>query len=74
LIHGVLFEYFLFGVGLYLDKMQQQYDHQIIVAPNKSTDYLYAKIDLLSSKIAESDSVFLNSIGYLNMLRLLKSK
>jgi hypothetical protein len=58
LIHGVLFEYFLFGVGLYLDKMQQQYDHQIIVAPFKSTDYLYAKIDLLSSKIAESDSVF----------------
>ena len=53
-----------FGVGLYLDKTQQQYDHHIIVAPNfKSTDYLYAKIDLLASKIAERDTAFLNSVG-----------
>ena len=53
-----------FGVGLYLDKTKQQYDHHIIVAPNfKSTDYLYAKIDLLASKIAERDTAFLNSVG-----------
>jgi hypothetical protein len=59
--HCSCFDTFGFG-GLYLDKMQQQYDHQIIIVPNfKSTD-LYAKIDLLSSKIAEGDSVFLNSI------------
>ncbi|MFT5251951.1 MAG: putative membrane protein [Flavobacteriales bacterium] len=64
-----------FGVGLYLDKMQQQYDHQIIVAPNfKSTDYLYAKIDLLSSKIVEGDSVFFNSIGLHQYAALTKIK
>lgn len=53
-----------FGLGLYLDKTNQQYDHQIIVAPNfKATDYLYSKIDLLASKIAEGDSLFLKSVG-----------
>lgn len=64
-----------FGVGLYLDRMQQRYDHQIIVAPNfKSTDYLYAKIDLLASKIADGDSVFLNSIGLSKYVALTKIK
>jgi hypothetical protein len=40
----------------------------------KSTDYLYAKIDLLSSKIAEGDSVFLNSIGLPQYAALTKIK
>lgn len=62
-----------FGVGLYLDKNQKTYNHQIIVAPNfKSTDYLYSKIDLLASKINEKDSLFLKSIGVEDPLALSK--
>ncbi|MDG2433126.1 hypothetical protein [Flavobacterium sp.] len=64
-----------FGVGLYLDKTKQLYDHQIIVAPNfKSTDYLYAKIDLLATKIAEKDSVFFKGMGIYNYQNLLRIK
>lgn len=64
---------FGFGVGLYLDQTKQSYNQQIIVAPNfKSTDYLYAKIDLLASKIAERDSVFLKSAG-INKYKNLRS-
>lgn len=64
---------FGFGVGLYLDQTKQSYNQQIIVAPNfKSTDYLYAKIDLLASKIAERDSVFLKSAG-INKFKNLRS-
>jgi hypothetical protein len=52
------------GIGLYLDKTQKTYNHQIIVTPNfGSTDYLYSKIDLIESKIKERDTVFLKSIG-----------
>nr|WP_315189114.1 hypothetical protein [uncultured Flavobacterium sp.] len=55
------------GLGVYLDQTQKDYEHQIIVEPNfKSTDYLYSKIDLLASKIAERDLVFLKSIGIKN--------
>lgn len=55
------------GLGVYLDQTQKNYEHQIIVEPNfKSTDYLYSKIDLLASKIAERDLVFLKSIGIKN--------
>jgi uncharacterized membrane protein len=51
------------GLGLYLDKTQKTYDHQIIVAPNfGSTDYLYSKIDLVESKIMEGDTVFLKDV------------
>lgn len=52
------------GLGIYLDKNQKTYDHQIIVQPNfGSTDYLYAKIDLINSKIKENDTIFLRKIG-----------
>lgn len=52
------------GIGFYLDKKVKSYDHQIIVSPNfGSTDYVYAKIDLLQSKINEGDTVFLKEIG-----------
>ncbi|TDD78204.1 hypothetical protein E0F89_00810 [Flavobacterium caseinilyticum] len=51
------------GVGVYLDKTKKTYDHQIIVSPNfGSTDYLYSKIDLISAKIKEGDTVFLKNI------------
>lgn len=57
---------FIIGVGLgyYLDKKQKSYDHEIIVIPNfGSADYLYAKIDLINSKIKEGDTVFLKNLG-----------
>lgn len=51
-----------FGLGLFLDKTQKSYKHQIIVAPNfDSTDYLYAKVNLINSKIKEDDTLFLKS-------------
>ena len=51
------------GAGFYLDKTQKTYDHQIIVSPNfGSTDYLYSKIDLISSKIKERDTIFLKNV------------
>lgn len=55
------------GIGFYLDKKVKSYDHQIIVSPNfGSTDYMYAKIDLLQSKINEGDTVFLKKIAIKN--------
>ncbi|HMI07186.1 MAG TPA: hypothetical protein VK528_06550 [Flavobacterium sp.] len=52
------------GLGIYMDKNNKTYDHQIVVTPNfGSTDYLYAKIDLIESKIKENDTVFLKAIG-----------
>ena len=59
LILGILF---VIGavLGFYMDKNSKVYDNQIIVLPNfGSTDYLYAKIDLINSKINDGDSVFL---------------
>lgn len=53
-----------FGIGLFLDKSQKSYDHEIIVSPNfRSADYLYSKIDLLKAKIIERDTAFLKAIG-----------
>jgi len=51
-----------FGIGVYLNQ-NDSYNHQIIVQPNfGSTDYLYAKIELLNSKIEEKDTVFLKEV------------
>lgn len=64
-----------FGLGMYLDKTQKIYDHEIIVQPNfGSTDYLYSKIELLQSKIKERDTVFLKSTGISDPSTLLKIK
>lgn len=54
-----------FSLGLLLDITQKRYKQEIIVAPNfDSTDYLYAKIDLIYSKIKEDDTLFLkNTVG-----------
>ncbi|KAF2339305.1 hypothetical protein [Flavobacterium tistrianum] len=54
-----------FGLGLLLDMTQKKYNHEIIVAPNfDSTDYLYAKIGLIYSKVKEGDTLFLkNTVG-----------
>lgn len=50
--------------GYYIDS-SKVYTSEIIVTPNfGSVDYLYAKVDLLQSKIRENDTVFLKSIGF----------
>ncbi|MGL2962645.1 hypothetical protein ACSVH2_02360 [Flavobacterium sp. RSB2_4_14] len=51
------------GIGIYLDKTTKVYDNEIIVCPNfGSTDYLYAKIALINSKISEGDTLFLKEV------------
>lgn len=51
------------GIGIYLDKNIKTYNHKMIVTPNfGSTDYLYSKIDLIQSKINESDTIFLKDV------------
>jgi hypothetical protein len=56
----------IFGAigGYFLDYETTIYDTNIIVTPNLGgTDYLYSKIDLLSSKLKENDKDFFKSIG-----------
>lgn len=63
-----------FGLGTLLDKTQKTYVHEIIVTPNfKSTDYLYAKIDLINSKINEGDTLFLKNVVGIQQPKALKS-
>lgn len=55
------------GLGYFLDSVNKSYEHEIIVSPNfGSTDYLYAKIELLESKIQEKDYNFFKKIGIEN--------
>jgi hypothetical protein len=62
-------------LGFYLDKKIKSYDHQIIVSPNfGSTDYLYAKVNLIQSKINEADTVYLKKIGIKNTKKFNKIK
>jgi len=71
-ILGILFVIGV-GLGMYFDKTNKVYDHEIIVQPNfESTDYLYAKVALLTSKIKQKDSVFLKAIGIKNPSKLVK--
>lgn len=66
---------FILGIalGMYLDDTSKIYDHQIIVRPNfNSTDYLYAKVELLNSKIKERDTLYLKSIGIKNPKKIAK--
>ena len=54
-------------LGTISDNSNKTAEHQIIVSPNfGSVDYLYAKIDLLTSRIANNDTIFLKSIGIKN--------
>jgi hypothetical protein len=63
-----------FGIGMYLDINQKVYDSRIIVAPNfESSDYLYAKINLLKAKIAEGDTIYLKETVGLQSSTSLKS-
>lgn len=61
------------GLGLYMDRTTKVYDNEIIVSPNfNSNDYLYSKVELISSKIKDGDTVFLKSIGLKNSSKLVK--
>lgn len=56
---------FILGVvlGYYLDTTSKVYDNQVIVSPNfGSVDYLYAKIQLINSKIQDDDTLFLKNV------------
>lgn len=66
---------FIVGVGLgyYLDKTTKVFDNEIIVSPNfGSVDYLYAKIDLISSKINDGDTLFLKKVVGIQQPKKLK--
>lgn len=55
------------SLGYFMDNNLKSYTHEIIVSPNVGgTDYLYSKIDFLSSKLKEDDEVFFKSIGVKN--------
>ena len=52
-----------FGMGWYLETNKKAYNSEIIVIPNfDSVDYLYAKIDLLQSKIVSEDTIFFKDV------------
>ncbi|SCY85585.1 hypothetical protein [Flavobacterium caeni] len=52
------------GAGIFIDGRTKIYENEIIVAPNfGTTDYLYTNIELINSRIADRDTVFLASIG-----------
>lgn len=51
------------ALGFYLDSNKKSYNNQVVVTPNfGSVDYLYAKVDLIQSKIAAGDLDFLKNI------------
>lgn len=61
------------GIGIYLDKTNKTYDHEVVVKPNfGSADYLYSQIDLIESKIKENDTIFLQKIGIQDASKLSK--
>ena len=65
----ILISLFVIGValGYFLDTTNKNYDSEIIVSPNLGgTDYLYSKMDLLTSKLKEKDFAFFKSIGVKN--------
>ncbi|WP_291137402.1 hypothetical protein [Flavobacterium sp. UBA7663] len=68
---------FVVGVvlGYFLDQNTKKYTSEIIVAPNLGgSDYLYAKINLIKSKLKEDDKSFFKSIGISNTENILSIK
>jgi hypothetical protein len=50
-------------LGYYLDSNKKSFQNQVVVTPNfESVDYLYAKIDLIQSKVAAGDVDFLHQV------------
>ncbi|MTH17854.1 hypothetical protein [Flavobacterium sp. LC2016-01] len=51
------------ALGFYLDSNKKSFQNQVVVTPNfESVDYLYAKIDLIQSKIVAGDVDFLHQV------------
>lgn len=51
------------SLGYYLDKTTKVYDNEVIVSPNfGSVDYLYAKVNLINSKVEDGDTLFLKNV------------
>lgn len=62
-------------LGYFLDQNTKKYTSEIIVAPNLGgSDYLYAKINLIKSKLKEDDKSFFKSIGISNTENILSIK
>ncbi len=61
------------GIGYYLDKNKTEvYDNQLIVIPNfESTQYLYDKVEALSSKLKDRDAEFLKKTIGANYIELI---
>lgn len=52
------------ALGYYMDQGKKVYEQRVVVIPNfGSIDYLYDNVNLISQKIKESDSNFLNEVG-----------
>lgn len=63
LIIGILFVTGIIS-GYLLDQKTKKFTSEVIVAPNLGGyDYLYAKVDLIKSKLKEGDITFFKSIG-----------
>ena len=66
----ILISLFVIGVaaGYFFDRTNKTYDSEIIVSPNLGgTDYLYSKIDFLSAKLKEKDTIFFKNLGIKNL-------
>lgn len=61
-----------FVLGYFLDKNQNTYDSEVIVTTNLGgADYLYSKLELLSSKLNQKDDFFFKSINVKNSDKIL---
>jgi len=62
-----------FGFGWYLDSNKKSFENQVIVTPNfGSVDYLYAKINLIQSKVISGDASFLKNVVGISDPKLIK--
>lgn len=62
-------------LGYYLDSNSKSYDSEIIVSPSGGgVDYLYSKIDLLTSKLVENDAAFFKNIGIVDYKKITQIK
>ena len=54
-------------LGYYIDETENSYDSEVIVTPNfGGSDYLYSKMDLLTSKLNQKDRDFFESVNIKN--------
>lgn len=73
----ILGSLFVLGLvlGIVLDIKTKQYENEIIVTPNLGgVDYLYSKVNLLTSKLVEGDTLFLSSLGIKNVKKIKEIK